>query len=166
MRQLRVLLTVLVTAILLGVVLAGCSGGSATSGDAGAGSAEEESEAVQDTEEPTEIPPRDYEVPAEEASRENPIPADDANLQRGREIYESSCIDCHGEQGRGDGPTASRLNPPPVDFQASHILELSDGELFYIIANSVEGTAMPKFNYLDEEQRWQLVLHIRQLQQE
>ncbi len=167
MRQLRAFLFVLIAGMLVGVVLAGCSGGSAASEDPGAGSADDGgAEAVQETEEPTEIPPRDYNVPEQDANRENPLPADDANLQRGKEIYEASCIECHGELGRGDGPTASRLNPPPVDFQAEHIRELSDGELYSIITNAVEGTAMPKFNYLEEERRWQLVNFIRSLQEQ
>jgi hypothetical protein len=32
------------------------------------------------------------------------------------EIFENRCITCHGEQGSGDGPAASNLNPKPIDF--------------------------------------------------
>ena len=32
------------------------------------------------------------------------------------DIFESRCVTCHGEEGRGDGPAASNLNPKPVDF--------------------------------------------------
>ncbi len=32
------------------------------------------------------------------------------------EIFESRCVTCHGEEGRGDGPAASNLNPKPADF--------------------------------------------------
>lgn len=32
------------------------------------------------------------------------------------DIFESRCVACHGEEGRGDGPAASNLNPKPIDF--------------------------------------------------
>lgn len=120
------------------------------------------------TEAPTEEPtagPRDYNVPSEDAAMANPITYDEASVQRGKEIYEASCIKCHGETGRADGTSAPRLNPPPVDFRAEHVVALSDGELFYIITNSVEGTAMLPFGYLDEDQRWHLVNYVRNLQE-
>jgi len=34
------------------------------------------------------------------------------------DIFESRCVTCHGEEGRGDGPAASNLNPRPVDFHS------------------------------------------------
>jgi mono/diheme cytochrome c family protein len=32
------------------------------------------------------------------------------------DIFESRCVACHGEEGRGDGPAASNLKPAPIDF--------------------------------------------------
>ena len=32
------------------------------------------------------------------------------------DIFESRCVACHGEEGRGDGPAASNLKPGPIDF--------------------------------------------------
>ena len=77
---------------------------------------------------PAEIPgPKDYGVPAEYANLVNPVSADDASLQRGEENYQTNCIRCHGEEGRGDGPIAARQNPKPSDYRADHVMELSDG---------------------------------------
>jgi cytochrome c5 len=56
---------------------------------------------------------RDYGVPAEDANLVNPFPANDASLTRGEELYKKSCIDCHGEEGRGDGLAAKNLDPHP-----------------------------------------------------
>jgi cytochrome c oxidase cbb3-type subunit III len=40
--------------------------------------------------------------------------AGDALLTKGREIYLVRCANCHGNEGRGDGPTTkSLLGPPP-----------------------------------------------------
>ena len=34
------------------------------------------------------------------------------------EIFTSRCATCHGEQGRGNGPAAANLNPPPINFHS------------------------------------------------
>jgi len=38
-----------------------------------------------------------------------------AVLERGAQLYKGNCAVCHGDQGRGDGPAASALKPPPRD---------------------------------------------------
>ena len=160
MRTGRVLWFVLGSVVLMGLLLSSCGGASSASEGQSAESVENE-----DVSEPAgEMEgsgPKDYGVPAKEASVVNPIVADDASLQRGKEVYESSCLKCHGEEGRGDGP--SRTNPD--DFRADYVKTLSDGESFYIISNGIEGSAMTGFTYLDEDQRWHLVNYIRALQE-
>ena len=32
-------------------------------------------------------------------------------------LFQQNCIQCHGVDGRGDGPEAANLNPPPTDFR-------------------------------------------------
>lgn len=34
----------------------------------------------------------------------------------GRALYADYCAACHGDGGRGDGPAAAGLTPPPVDL--------------------------------------------------
>ena len=36
--------------------------------------------------------------------------------RRARSIFEERCTPCHGKQGRGDGPSASALNPKPRNY--------------------------------------------------
>ena len=33
-------------------------------------------------------------------------------------IFQSRCAVCHGDDGRGDGPAASNMNPGPVNFHS------------------------------------------------
>lgn len=35
------------------------------------------------------------------------------------DVYRTRCASCHGVSGRGDGPLAASLNPPPRDFSKS-----------------------------------------------
>jgi mono/diheme cytochrome c family protein len=32
------------------------------------------------------------------------------------DVFETRCVACHGDEGRGDGPAAANLNPGPRDF--------------------------------------------------
>jgi mono/diheme cytochrome c family protein len=37
-------------------------------------------------------------------------------LSRAHATFESTCVSCHGAEGRGDGPAAGGLDPRPRDF--------------------------------------------------
>ena len=43
-------------------------------------------------------------------------PADPMLAEIGAPYFQSYCASCHGESGRGDGPTASALRKPPADL--------------------------------------------------
>jgi copper resistance protein D len=73
------------------------------------------------------------------------------------------CVSCHGARGRGDGPLASSLTPPPADL-VLHVPQHPDGELFWYVGRGSPGTAMPAWDtVLSEEDRWSLVHYLRQL---
>jgi high-affinity iron transporter len=74
--------------------------------------------------------------------------------EHGRQLYaERGCAVCHGAQGRGDGPTAKRLDFPPRDFADPRTYRQgsSQGD----IAASIRGGsgprgAMPAFRDISE----------------
>lgn len=95
--------------------------------------------------------------PQEEASR----PA--APLARGRELYQQNCIQCHGNSGRGDGPLAAGLRPPPLDLTV-HVPLHPDQDLVGFISNGVPRTAMPAFGgQFTPEEIQAIVNHLREL---
>ena len=57
--------------------------------------------------------------PAADALRAGTDPSLDRAAAQGRRIFLATCATCHGDQGRGDGPNASRLAPRPPDLQSS-----------------------------------------------
>jgi mono/diheme cytochrome c family protein len=62
----------------------------------------------------------------------------------GQAIYAANCATCHGEGGRGDGPAAVGLEPPPADL-TDGVWVTGDGSLpaiVNVVANGSPGTAM------------------------
>lgn len=44
---------------------------------------------------------------------------DDARA-KARDIFSERCAACHGANGKGDGPAAANLKPPPIDFHSQN----------------------------------------------
>jgi len=92
--------------------------------------------------------------------------------EKGRLIYERSCVWCHGTNGKGDGPSAWGIGrysaPRPRDFTGESFKLRStpsgelptDQDLFRTITQGIPG-AMPSFQSLTEEERWQVVAYVK-----
>ena len=94
----------------------------------------------------------------------NPILPDVESIAIGQALFTENCVPCHGPEGRGNGPTAQTLSPPPADFAAGHTATHTDGDLYFWILQGIEDTPMPAFGeQLTEEQAWHLVNYVRRL---
>lgn len=93
---------------------------------------------------------------------ENPLQTTDDVVAKGKSLYDANCAVCHGPLGRGDGPGAAGLNPPPPDLRG-RAASWSDGE---IAAQIQTGRgAMPPFRaVLDDAGMWSVVRYMRRLQ--
>ena len=102
-------------------------------------------------------------VPLDVANVRDPVPPDDRSLAIGRDIYVADCETCHGETGRGDGPTGLRLVPRPADLRIHTAPGVhTDGELFYWVSYGFPNSAMPAWkDVLTEEQRWSALNYAR-----
>ncbi len=80
---------------------------------------------------------------------------------RGAALYRETCAGCHGPEGRGDGPAAAGLDPPPVDFTDwERARERSLYGLYSVIGQGLDGTAMPAFSQLSAADRWALAFTV------
>jgi mono/diheme cytochrome c family protein len=100
-------------------------------------------------------------APREAANRRNPVARTRDSIERGKILFQTHCVCCHGEKGRGDGAAVLglRQKPPDLGKMARHH---PDGDLAWKIA---EGRgAMPGWKQiLPEEAIWDLVNFVRSL---
>ena len=81
---------------------------------------------------------------------------------RGKTLFVQRCVQCHGEQGKGDGPLAAQLTSPPPDFTApDYAADLSPQDIFDVITNGRMDKMMPPWgNELSEDERWDLTAYV------
>ena len=86
------------------------------------------------------------------------------NAERGKAIYGSNCVACHGKDGDGKGPAAQAMRPAPTDFTAADWWkENSDDQIAAMIKNGRAGTPMVAFPKLSAEELDDLVAYMRKL---
>jgi cytochrome c oxidase cbb3-type subunit I/II len=93
-------------------------------------------------------------------------------LAEGKRLYkEAGCDDCHGEQGRGDGPSAGGLKDDwgwkiwPSDLTWRPLKRGSDTrETYLTLVAGLSGTPMPAYaSSLNSRQVWSLVYYLESL---
>jgi mono/diheme cytochrome c family protein len=116
--------------------------------------------------------PFNYTIDAEsriKAGKElvNPIVPGAEVLVRGRELYTGFCIGCHGIKGEGDGNLyTSGLYPvKPRSLMSGTAYGLKDGEIFHSITLGF-GSMGPHGSQIKPDDRWRIVIFIRNMQDE
>jgi cytochrome c oxidase cbb3-type subunit 2 len=97
-----------------------------------------------------------------------------ASIQHGQELFQKlECWKCHGQEGRGDGPSASTLTDSndqpirPYNFTASNRSKCgsTNQDLYRIFMTGLDGTPMPSFaDVIKPDDAWDLVHYLRTLQ--
>jgi hypothetical protein len=88
-----------------------------------------------------------------------------ASVEAGQRLYTQHCVCCHGATGRGNGPLAAGLRPPPADLVV-HVPLHADRDLFQTIRDGIAGTAMAPFGgQMTEEEIWHTINYLKTLEQ-
>ena len=96
------------------------------------------------------------------------------SISHGGELFQKlECWKCHGQEGRGDGPSASTLTDSkdqpirPYNFTGGGRFKCGaeNEDLYRIFMTGVDGTPMPSFNdVIKPVDAWDLVHYLRTLQ--
>lgn len=115
----------------------------------------------------TEKPGEPIKVPAEPA-----LTVD--GIKHGKELFTKlECWKCHGQEGRGDGPSAPTLTDSndqpirPYNFAAGTRFKCGtdNSDLYTIFMTGLDSTPMPSFgDVIKPEDAWDLVHYLRTLQ--
>jgi mono/diheme cytochrome c family protein len=99
---------------------------------------------------------------------------DKATLEHGSRLYRRHCLHCHGLSGDGRGPTAPWVNPHPRDYRQGKFKFTSSAQsegtrkprredLLRTLRQGIDGTSMPSFALLDQEELEALASYVTHL---
>ena len=100
------------------------------------------------------------------ATRRRPTPE---LLARGKALYaQAKCFQCHGEGGKGDGPSADELQDDlkfpirPADFTRGQFKGGGDvRDIYRTMTTGLDGTPMPSFaDSMKDDERWAISYYV------
>ena len=84
-------------------------------------------------------------------------------IAKGRDLFQSNCSSCHGDNGDGNGPAAITLNPKPRNFHS--LAGWTNGskisQIYKTLQDGVPGSAMASFSYMPPLDRFALIHYVR-----
>ncbi len=110
--------------------------------------------------------------PANPIKIPDPPPLTAEVMDQGKKFFnDAECFKCHGEQGRGDGPSAVGMKDDwgeplrPFDFTTGKPKSGTSLKDYYkVVMTGLQGTPMPDFgDAFEPEQAWSVVYYVRSL---
>jgi mono/diheme cytochrome c family protein len=84
-------------------------------------------------------------------------------VERGKKLFETNCISCHGPEGKGDGVAAGGLNPKPRNF--TDLSGWKNGpkltQIYKTLQEGIPGSAMASFSTIPPEDRFALIHYLQ-----
>ena len=100
-------------------------------------------------------------IPEEDMRRVNPVKATPAGLAHAKKVFGYNCAMCHGKDGDGQGDLADQMKLKLKDWRdASSLKDMTDGELYYIIAKG-KGQMPAGADQMKPDEIWTMVIYVR-----
>ncbi len=92
----------------------------------------------------------------------NPFEATTANVERGKQVYTTYCLMCHGEKGDGQGRlyTSKKFPFPPANLLSEKVRTIPEGEIYHVISVGW-GIMAEHGSMIKPDDRWKAVLYIK-----
>ena len=96
-------------------------------------------------------------------AQDNPLSATTQNLKMAQDDYREHCAGCHALDGSGRNEFGAQFYPPVANLLEDES-QMTDGQLYFIIAKGIRYSGMPAFEtHHSREEIWRFVLWVRHL---
>lgn len=103
-------------------------------------------------------------APASAKKLKNPLKPTNEDVESGRALFNKNCASCHGEDGKAKTDVAEAMKVKPTDLTGMEMHGITDGEIYWVIANGIKESGMPALNAKTKaNERWQITLYVKHL---
>lgn len=93
---------------------------------------------------------------------QNPMKITRATLEIGQESFNTYCIVCHGEKGKGQGSIVPKFPMPPT-LHSEKVVNYPDGRIFHIV--KAGQNLMPSYaSQIPDDRIWAIIYYVRALE--
>ncbi len=87
----------------------------------------------------------------------------DSLIAMGKNIFQTTCVSCHGTDGKGDGPAAAGLNPAPRNFTSKEgwVNGPKLTSIYQTLQEGIKGSAMVAYEQFSPAEKFALAHYIR-----
>lgn len=87
----------------------------------------------------------------------------DQMINKGKTLYATNCVSCHGEEGKGNGTAAAGLNPLPRNFTVKDGWKNGSkiSQIYQTLQEGIAGSGMAAYDFILPEDRLAIIHYIR-----
>lgn len=84
-------------------------------------------------------------------------------VAKGKDLYTTNCLSCHGETGQGNGPAGAALNPPPRNFVNPQAWKNGPkiSNMYVTLQEGIPNTGMASFSNISPEDRFAIIQYVQ-----
>ncbi len=103
-------------------------------------------------------------APVSAKKLKNPLTASADTIDAGKQLFNKHCASCHGADGKSKTDIAAAMKKKPTDLTAKEMRGITDGEIYWVVANGITKSGMPAFKTKASIQdRWKMTLYVKHL---